>query len=702
MGMMHFDGLFIASDFSGRKAMTQVRWDVFRQQREKMENCMEWLDWITAGLRWLKENPEVTWSGAGFTILGILYLVVKTPLTAIIRRLQGKPPLSEQQNSSKKWFIENRHKLLGNLKEELKERRKSFLLGQNALALKKELAPDEVRRYSRRDNITCVLVRDGMEQETTDQSITELFQRPDVDQRLAILGKPGSGKTVCLLDLVEHLLAQAKDDTEKPLPIVFECSEWDGRELVPWMAWQLNRKHPEIPEKIALQMVEGQDILPLFDGLDELAAEKQAGFVQRFNKLPNNRPQVVCCRVMEYKELHKNSSEKLALENAVVLQDISQTKLKGHFLRHGLDDLWKILEKSANEDDLSSPASVEGGQEAEQTETLLELAQRPLFMGIMIVVAEKLSEGGWKRQPGESWEDSLWRAYLSDCLAERAPQPNQGPDDHDRKYAKAPSRHWLHCLARWMQDEDKVALHVDELQPSMLKGYWRFGLLYGVVIGIVHGLALGIFWGTIFGVAIGISSGLQFALPGSLTLKEDVKILVGVAWGVSALLIEGPLACLIVALIFILIMDNEPRKISPILLLHLPTSCRKVQTFISLLLAWLGYGIVMGIYFGVIIGLVHMKGISMGEWLAFMSALSPALSFLIGAAYALRMIAGPTRKTTYPQERLNDALYNSLALFPLFNLSAILLFLQILLIAEQLNLSVGIFYNMSLFYTVLL
>ncbi|MCI5131603.1 MAG: NACHT domain-containing protein, partial [Candidatus Electrothrix sp. EH2] len=157
--------------------------------------------------------------------------------------------------------------------------------------------------------------RDGKGIETTDQPITELFQHKDVGQRLAILGKPGSGKTVCLLRLVELLLEQASGDIRKPLPIIFECSEWDGRELLPWMAWQLNRKY-DIKEDIARQMVEERDILPLFDGLDELAAEKQGDFVRLFNGLPNDRPQVVCCRVREYGQLQENTGVKLALKNA--------------------------------------------------------------------------------------------------------------------------------------------------------------------------------------------------------------------------------------------------------------------------------------------------------------------------------------------------------------------------------------------------
>nr|MDU9045062.1 NACHT domain-containing protein [Candidatus Electrothrix aestuarii] len=420
---------------------------------------MEWLDWITAGVRWLKENPEVTWSGAGFTILGVFYFVVKISLTVIIRRVRGKPPLSPQSDTSewqaksqlhreqhtnfysfppiqasqdinktnslqhvgrssfvqerigmldvfirrltghtvplttqhtKKWLPKNRHKLLTRLQWELNERINSLLLGQTTLHLDKDLSPYEVERpHTRQDIIDYTLERDGAVVESTDQPIVELFLRPDVGQRLAILGRPGSGKTVCLLKLLEHLLQQAEGDAHEPLPIIFECSEWDGRELVPWMAYQLHRKY-EIKEETARQMVQNRDILPLFDGLDELATEKQGDFVRCFNALPNDRPQVVCCRIKEYEYLQENAGDKLALRNAVILRDITRQRLKGHLLRAGLHDLWTLLEQSENEADPSSPKPAEEGRDREQAQTLLDLARRPLFLGIMISVAEKL------------------------------------------------------------------------------------------------------------------------------------------------------------------------------------------------------------------------------------------------------------------------------------------------------------------------
>ena len=361
------------------------------------------IDLIIKKLHWLKDNPEVTWSGAGFTLLGILFFVVKAPLAALIRRLFGKPPLPPSGDTND-WFSKNRHKLHERLKTDLRDRRESFLLGQNMLDLEKKLSPDAVARpYCRQDSIEYTLERDGTEVETTDQPITALFQQTDVGQRLAILGKPGSGKTVCLLKLVELLLEQASGDTGKELPIIFECSEWDGRELLSWMAWQLNRKY-DIKEETARQMLEEWDILPLFDGLDELAAEKQGDFVRHFNALPNDRPQVVCCRVKEYGQLQKDSGVKLALKNAVILQDISRPRLKGHLLRQGLDELWNMLEQSENEADPSLSPPAAGEQEGEQPQSLLELARRPLFLGIMIGVPRNCAKdsGGSRGKAGKT------------------------------------------------------------------------------------------------------------------------------------------------------------------------------------------------------------------------------------------------------------------------------------------------------------
>ena len=55
-------------------------------------------------------------------------------------------------------------------------------------------------------------------------------------------------------------------------------------------------------------------------------------------------------------------------------------------------------------------------------------------------------------------------------------------------------------------------------------------------------------------------------------------------------------------------------------------------------------------------------------------------------------------KNALPQQRLNNALYSSLILLPFFLFASILLFLQLLFLAEQIGIAVGIFFNMQIFY----
>src|SRR5689334_6018006 len=52
-------------------------------------------------------------------------------------------------------------------------------------------------------------------------SIIQIYDR--VHGNLLILGEPGSGKTILLLDLLHELLMRARDD-EEPLPMVFQLS----------------------------------------------------------------------------------------------------------------------------------------------------------------------------------------------------------------------------------------------------------------------------------------------------------------------------------------------------------------------------------------------------------------------------------------------------------------------------------------------
>jgi hypothetical protein len=619
---------------------------------------MEWMEQIKAAWNWLPKDPGTVLDGWGTNaVSGLLSLAGAAALWFISRF--HKPNAASIQHDASDWLAKNRRKLLGRFQRELVDRRRSFLLGHTALELDKKLDPKQVSRpYSFLYMTDCTWEQDGVPVETTDQPIVDLFCRPDVGEQLAILGKPGSGKTVCLLTLLEHLLQTAQDNDAAPLPVVFECSEWDGRELSLWMAAQLHRKY-QFPEDMARHLVQAHDILPLFDGLDELATEKQGSFVSQFNLFADNRPLAICCRLEEYHQLQERSrqrrestEQKLALRNAAILQDITPQRLKGHLLRTGLEDIWTVLEQSR----------IEAGQ----PQSLLELAQRPLFLGLLIEVAQDLRQG-FGRQPGKTWEDFLWRNYLKKQL-------NMPPSARGKNYSQQQSLHWLRCLAKWMQAEQKVKLWIDELQPTMLKNYWRFGLLYTLCCGLFYGLPVGLFTGMIHGVAMGLIAVVSYALP-----------------------------------LWLFYMNIGKIEIAPLRPLRLPVSWQDWKSFSVMLDHWLGQGLAVGLPLGlmfegiglmfetILAGKIGLQGLPSTYVIAFVLPISS----VIGLAAGLKAVAGPISETDRPHERLKEALCSTLLLFPLVMLAGMTVFVQVLFWAESTGIAV-IFFNMQLFYFALL
>src|SRR5262249_5551063 len=93
----------------------------------------------------------------------------------------------------------------------------------------------------------------------------------EAGRSLLILGAPGSGKTITLLDLARTLLARAEDDPSQPIPVIFNLSSWSDpkQNLLDWLIDELLVKY-HIPKKIGSRWLETNWIVPLLDGLDEV------------------------------------------------------------------------------------------------------------------------------------------------------------------------------------------------------------------------------------------------------------------------------------------------------------------------------------------------------------------------------------------------------------------------------------------------
>ena len=58
----------------------------------------------------------------------------------------------------------------------------------------------------------------------------------EADHALLILGAPGSGKTITLLQLGRDLMDQAEQDLQRPIPVVLKLTSW-GEQRLPLEEW---------------------------------------------------------------------------------------------------------------------------------------------------------------------------------------------------------------------------------------------------------------------------------------------------------------------------------------------------------------------------------------------------------------------------------------------------------------------------------
>jgi TIR domain/NACHT domain len=160
--------------------------------------------------------------------------------------------------------------------------------------------------------------------------------------QLLILGAPGSGKTTLLLQLAEELLDRAEANANMPIPFVFNLSSWAARRrpLADWLVEEMNEQY-NIRRQLAQEWVDKEEILPLLDGLDEVAPKHRNACVEAINTFRKEHGFVhivVCSRTEEYETL----TARPRLPCAVVVQALTQgAGQEVHRLR------WRVSQSSA-------------------------------------------------------------------------------------------------------------------------------------------------------------------------------------------------------------------------------------------------------------------------------------------------------------------------------------------------------------------
>lgn len=120
---------------------------------------------------------------------------------------------------------------------------------------------------------------DGIKVQEAVPPIVMAFEQ--ADRSLLIVGNPGGGKTITLLELARSLLERATLDTKQAIPVVFNLSNFKGGRLEKWLVEELKTRY-DVAEDTGRKWLLQRRLILLLDGLDETASTSNC--VRAINK----------------------------------------------------------------------------------------------------------------------------------------------------------------------------------------------------------------------------------------------------------------------------------------------------------------------------------------------------------------------------------------------------------------------------------
>lgn len=270
-------------------------------------------------------------------------------------------------------------------------------------------------------------------------SIVEVYDK--LGGELLILGQPGSGKTTLLLELARSLLERAEQGQLDRLPVVFNLSSWaeKRRPLKEWLSDELNHKY-QVPRKLARAWIEQDEILPLLDGLDEVAAEAQSACVEAVNTYHQDHgllPLVICCRTNDYFAQKK----RMQLGSSVEIQPLTPQQVDRYLSTLG-QHLGPVRAALIHDQELQ------------------ELLSTPLMLNVMALAYQDQSVTDLLQAdtPGLR-QERLFATYIKHMLERRGGRAAYTPEQTTR---------WLSWLAKNMRQHDQTVFYVERLQADWL------------------------------------------------------------------------------------------------------------------------------------------------------------------------------------------------------------------------------------------
>ncbi len=463
--------------------------------------------------------------------------------------------------------------LLQEVEKEIVGRLSRSLHRQVLIQLGKETAPHQVNRPW---DAEIRIGQQTPEPVPADQTIFDVFNRPDIAEQLLILGHPGAGKTTTMLELAQALATQAQENSDAEIPVLVNLSSWQKGSISDWLVKEINSKYG-VKQDLARQLIEERRLLPLLDGLDELPGQLQEPCVVEINRWLDSDQRVdrlvLCSRLKEF-ETYKTQPN---INGAICLQPLTSGQIEDYFQRVGQLDTLEMVR---------------------QDPQMAELVQTPLWLGVLTLAHRQIDPDRWQHlTTSEARIAALLDAYIAARLQEKQAgksrfyRPKQIPKPQQ-------TRRWLTWLARHM-DQDEFL--IERMQPDLLKSRrekFQMCLIRGLITGLILGLILGLIWGLITWLILGLILGLITGL------------IMGLTAGLTAGLITRPSKGSILWLIL------DPSEIETVEVLQISFSHDARKTYLEKiiwgliwglilgLILWLNEGLILGLIAGLILGLI--------------------------------------------------------------------------------------------------
>lgn len=303
--------------------------------------------------------------------------------------------------------------------------------------------------------------------------------------RLLLLGAPGAGKTLQIIQLAQDLL----DSEPDAMPVLLNLATWTSEHatLLDWLKKSLPYELGT-NEALAMKLLAHRRVILLLDGFDEIAVPHRVSFFEKMAEYLAERPHtefVISSRVQEY--LAAAAEKTPPVEH----QPVEVAPLSLDQIRHALRDMEAVGQPGARR-----------FLAALDTDPLLcEAAAKPFYFNCLqsLFALKTWTEWKFSATEQEGREAEIAERFIEQEL---------------KKCSDPATRKWLGFLAFRMVAWEVVVFELTDLQYSWRwPRQWDFGeiltaeIVDGVRIGLTLGLILGL--GGTFGgwVVFGILDG---------------------------------------------------------------------------------------------------------------------------------------------------------------------------------------------------